>query len=181
MEQLYDGYNGDMGYVPEAEIDIYLRYIVPKVMEKYNMNAAIQVAKEFRCFEDFDFRDSRQKTDFYRKWYHTRTKHPTISLEGFQEDYAENHNGQEWDMPDSSQDIETDVTAQVLVDEFKSSLNEKDMAILQMRMEGNTLEEIAEKLGYKNHSGVLKRIRKIGLAYEKFTGEDYGFENKKII
>ena len=44
----------------------------------------------------------------------------------------------------------------------------------------HTLEEIAEKLGYKNHSGVLKRIRKIGLAYEKFTGADYGFENRKI-
>lgn len=40
---------------------------------------------------------------------------------------------------------------------------------------------IADKLGYKNHSGVLKRIRKIGLAYEKFTGVDYGFENRKII
>ena len=32
-------------------------------------------------------------------------------------------------------------------------------------MNGDTLEEIAEKLGYKNHSGVLKRIRKIGQAY----------------
>ena len=61
------------------------------------------------------------------------------------------------------------------------TLSEKDMAILQMRMEGKTLEEIAKKLGYKNHSGVLKRIRKIGLAYEKFTGVDYGFENRKII
>lgn len=181
LEQLYDGYNGDMGFVPEAEIDIYLRYIVPKVMEKYNMNAAIQVAEEFRCFEDFDYRDSRQKTDFYRKWYHTRTKHPMISLEGFQEDYAEHHNGQEWDIPDNTQDIETDVTAQVLVEQFKETLTEKDMSILQMRMEGYTLEEIAGKLGYKNHSGVLKRIRKIGLEYQAFTGEDYGFEDRKII
>ena len=44
----------------------------------------------------------------------------------------------------------------------------------------NMLEEIAEKLGYKNHSGVLKRIRKIGQAYEAYTGVDYGFENDKI-
>ncbi len=177
---LYQNCSRDLGFVSEEEISIYMGYIVPKVIKKYNMYAAIQVAEEFRCFEDFDFRDSRQKTDFYRKWYHTRTKHPMISLEGFQEEYAESHNGQEWDMPDSSQDIETDVTAQVLVDEFKATLSEKDMAILQMRMVGNTLEEIAEKLGYKNHSGVLKRIRKIGLAYEKFTGVDYGFENRKI-
>ena len=52
---------------------------------------------------------------------------------------------------------------------------------LEMRMDEATLEEIAKKLGYKNHIGVLKRIRKIGLAYEKFTGEDFGFENEKII
>lgn len=61
------------------------------------------------------------------------------------------------------------------------TLSKKDMQILEMRMEGVTLEEIAEKLGYKTHSAVHKRIRKIGLAYEKFVGEDFGFSGKKII
>ena len=102
-------------------------------------------------------------------------------LEEFKENYAESHNGQEWEEPDSGIDIEEAVTSQVLVDQFKATLSDKDMAILRMRMEGKTLEEIARKLGYQNHSGVLKRIRKIGLAYEKFTGIDYGFENRKII
>ena len=55
------------------------------------------------------------------------------------------------------------------------------MLILEKRMQGETLEEIAKELGYKHHSGVIKRIRKIGLAYEKFTGEDYGFTEDKII
>ena len=180
VDKLYKECNGEMGYVSDEEIDIYLRYIVPKVMKKHNMYAAIETAEEFRCFEDFDYRESRQKIDFYRKWYHTRTKYPMISLEEFKENYAESHNGQEWDEPDASQDIEENTTSEILVEQFKATLTEKDMAILQMRMEGDTLEEIAEKLGYKNHSGVLKRIRKIGLAYEKFTGEDYGFENGKI-
>jgi chromosomal replication initiation ATPase DnaA len=48
-------------------------------------------------------------------------------------------------------------------------------------MLGLTLEEIANKLGYKTHTGVLKRIRKIGRYYEKFAGVDYGFSEKKII
>lgn len=169
------------GYVSEEEIGAHLAYIVPQAMERYNMNAAIQTAEEFRCFEDFDFRNSRQKTDFYRKWYHTRTKHPMVSLEEFKENYAESHNGQEWEEYDDKQDFEENVLSEILVEQFKATLSEKDMAILQMRMEGKTLEEIAKKLGYKNHSGVLKRIRKIGLAYEKFTGVDYGFENRKII
>ena len=50
-----------------------------------------------------------------------------------------------------------------------------------MRMDDVTLEEIAEELGFKTHSAIHKRIRKIGLAYEKFSGEDLGFSNKKII
>ena len=67
--------------MPEWQIDIYLRYIVPNVMKKHRMNEIIQVVREYPCFEDFDFRKSNQKTDFLRKWYHTRTKHPMISLE----------------------------------------------------------------------------------------------------
>lgn len=154
------------GYVLEEEIGT-LAYIVPQAMKRYNMNVAIQTVEEFRCFEDFDFRNSRQRTDLYRKWYHTRTKHPMISLEEFKENYAECHNGQEWDEPDASQDVEENVTSEILVERFKATLTGKDMAILQMRMEGDTLEEIAEKLGYKNHNGVLKRIHKIGLTYKK--------------
>ena len=169
--------NGDFGYVPEAEINAALRIIVPQAMERYHINEVLQVVEEYRCFEDFDFRKSNQKTDFIRRWYHTRTRHPQISLEGFRETYAENHDGQEWDLPDSSQDVQEAVESQILVEQFKETLSEKDLAILELRMQGYTMEEIAVKLGYKNHSGVLKRIRKIGQAYETFTGEDLGFED----
>ena len=95
--------------------------------------------------------------------------------------YADAYGGQEYEEPDPSQNVEETVVAQALVDQFKATLSEKDMQILELRMSGDTLEEIAEKLGYKNHSGVLKRIRKIGQAYEAYTGVDYGFESGKII
>ena len=169
--------DAEFGYVPEAEIDSILRVIVPQAMERHHIGEVIQVAQEFRCFEDFDFRKSNQKTDFIRQWYHTRTRYLQISLEGFRETYVENHDGQEWDLPDLSQDVQEAVISQATVDQFKATLSEKDMAILEMRMQGYTLEEIAGKLGYQNHSGVLKRIRKIGQTYEAFTGEDLGFED----
>jgi len=169
--------NEEFGYVSEDEIDTVLRFIVPQAMERHHINEVLQVVEEHRCFEDFDFRKSNQKADFIRQWYHTRTRHPQISLEGFRETYAENHDGQEWDLPDLSQDVQEAVISQATVDQFKMMLSEKDMAILEMRLQGYTLEEIAAKLGYKNHSGVLKRIRKIGQAYEAFTGEDLGFAN----
>jgi len=169
------------GYVSEEEISDLFSWLVPKVMEQHNMKAAIDVAEEYRCFEDFDYRASRQKTDFYRKWYHTRTKHPQISLDAYKEDYAAAHDGQEWDMPDERTNVELDVTAKVQVDDFLAMLSDKDKQILQMRMNGCTLEEIADKLGFQNHSGVLKRIRKIGKLYEKYSGEDFGFSEKKIV
>lgn len=173
VEELLRTANENFGYVPEGEIDAVLRFIVPQAMERYHINEVLQISQEDRCFEDFDFRPSNQKTDFYRKWYHTRTKHPQISLEEYQENYAESHGGQEWDVPDPSQDMREAVESQILVDQFKATLSEKDLAILELRMQGRTLEEVAKALGYQNHSGVLKRLRKIGQAYEAFTGEDY--------
>lgn len=174
-------YDEPFGYVSLAEVEVTLQTVVPLAMEQHNMQSAIETAKEYRCFEDFDYRSSRQKIDFYRKWYHTRTEHPQISLESFQEDYPESHGGQEWGVPDVSTDVELYTTAKVQVERFMAILSEKDKQILQLRMEGWTLEEIAEKLGYQNHSGVLKRIRQIGKLYEKFVGADYGFSEQKIV
>ena len=44
-------------------------------------------------------------------------------------------------------------------------------------MEGICLENIARELGYSNHSGALKRIQRIGQAYEAFTQTDLGFSS----
>ena len=118
--ELFKGCHSELGYVPEWQIDIYLRYIVPNVMKKHRMDEIIRVAREYPCFEDFDFRKSNQKTDFIRKWYHTRTKHPMISLEEFQEAYADAHGGQEYEEPDPSQNVEETAVAQALVDQFKA-------------------------------------------------------------
>ena len=163
------GVDEDFKYVPEEEISDLFTWLVPQTMAHYNMDTIIDTAKEFRCFEDFDYRNSRQKINHYRKWYHTRVKNITVeSLDELKERYAENNDGMEWDVPDERSDINRTVLEPMAVDEFLASLSETDRQILTMRMEGITLEKIAEKLGYKTHSAVHKRIRKIGLAYEKF-------------
>ena len=107
--------------------------------------------------------------------------HPQISLDGFKTDYAEEHDGLEWDIEDESANFENESTVKVLAEQFMETLSEKDKQILQLRLEGYTMEEVAEKLGYANHSGVLKRLRKIGQAFEKYAGVDYGFDGKRII
>ena len=171
----------DLGYISEEEISETFTWLVPKIMAKHNMNEIIAVAAEYRCFEDFDYRKSRQKIDFYRKWYHTRTKISVESLDEIKEKYAENTDGMEWDIPDDSVNVESTVLEPIAVSKFLDTLSETDRKILTMRMDDVTLEKIAKELGFKTHSAIHKRIRKIGLAYEKFSGEDLGFSNKKII
>ena len=52
---------------------------------------------------------------------------------------------------------------------------------MALRLKGCPLEEIANLTGFQTHSAVLKRIRKVGKAYERFAGTDLGFDEKKII
>ena len=172
--------NMPFAFIPMDAMDELLSNIVPAVMEKHNMQAAIDTAREYRCFEDFSKLKTRRKEDFFRKWYHTRTRHPQISLEQFQEDYKEKTDV-DLEFEDPTVHIDASVTGKVQVEQFVATLDEKDRQILQLRMEGRTLEEIAEELGYQNHSGVLKRIRKIGRAYESFAGVDFGFREEKIV
>lgn len=171
----------DLGYISEEEISETFIWLVPKIMAQHNINEIIAVAPEYRCFEDFDYRKSRQKIDFYRKWYHTRAKISVESLDELKEKYAENTDGMEWDIPDDSVNVESTVLEPIAVSKFLDTLSETDRKILTMRMDDVTLEKIAEELGFKTHSTIHKRIRKIGLAYEKFSCEDLGFSNKKII
>ena len=51
----------------------------------------------------------------------------------------------------------------------------KDKQILQMRAEGYTNQEIADRLGYKTHSAVVKRIKKLGKMYQEYSGLNFGF------
>ena len=155
-----------VGYMSWEEVSHIMSEVVPAVMEKHNMYAAIETVKEFRCFEDFDYRDSNQKRDFYRKWYHTRTRHPIVSIEDFK--ISESDEFVFYDIHDKTQDFEDDICDEVYIKQFKSRLTQKDMDILTMRIEGAPYEEIADKMGYKNHSGVIKRVKRIAEAYLDF-------------
>ena len=164
-----------MNFLTDREIFELLDQIVPVAFERYNLGVVIETAQAIRCPEDYDARHSKAKIDFYRKWYHTRSKHAEISLEAWNEERREKYNAQDYDIADAAGDMESEIIAQVDTEQFLAGLKEKDRQILQLRMEGFTLEEIAARLGYQNHSGVLKRINKIGESYQRFAKTDLGF------
>lgn len=163
------------GWLPLGEAQWKMRQIVRATMHRYNLKEAFEEIKQKRCFEDFDDCYSTQKIDLHRKWYHTRTKHPQVSLDGMREKLEEEHEGLDWEAPDESQNLETSVVDVAAGQAFLQTLDHKDAMILTLRNHGFTLEEIADELGYTNHTGVLKRIKKIGAAYQAFAGVDIGF------
>ena len=68
-----------------------------------------------------------------------------------------------------------EIEEKVDVDRFLSTIEDKDKQILQMRAEGYTNQEIADRLGYKTHSAVVKRIKKLGKMYQDSSGLNFGF------
>lgn len=153
-------FDGTVSVYRNSEL-IPLFYLIPKSMLE-------KAGKEF-------LEIPRKPVDFMRKWYHPRSKHPIVSLEAEIEKHAEYNDGQELEFGDANATTEEQILSKIMVKQFMESLSEKGRKILKMRLVGYTLEEIAQELGYKNHSGVQKRITKIGLAYQEFTKDDLGF------
>ena len=163
--------------VPEEHVKAILSYIVPRAMMRHGLWDVIRVVKENRCFEDYDDQESNQRTDFYRKWYHTRTKHPQVSYEKYQEDWQKMHDGQDWDLEDPSVKTQDEIISEIDIDTFIQTLSEKDRQILQLRRAGRTYEDIAKAVGFKTHSAVGKRLKIIGRGYEAFAGINLGFRD----
>lgn len=171
------------GFVPYETVDQFLSIAVPSVMQRDGYAAWLNYVQKHPCFEDFDERRySWQKADFIKKWYHTRTKHPTtLSREVLR--IHEIVDDAEAGLLHSNEhsEFEDNIAAKIDMEQFLQTLTETDRKILALRLKGKPLEEIAKALGFQTHSAVLKRIRKIGKAYERFSGEDYGFSEAKII
>ena len=149
---------------PDYIKDLMAR-IVKRAIDEEGWQPILDVAREMPCDEDFERWDTNVRKDFLRKWYHTRSKRvQMISFEACMED--DEHGIHE--IEDVSASFEEKIIAEDFYRWFKARLSEKDMKILELRVEGFTYEEIADKLGYKNHSGVIKRMQAITKAFIKY-------------
>lgn len=154
----------DADYVRET-----MRRVVQKAIAENGWQPILDVAKEMPCEEDFMRWETNVRTDFLRKWYHTRSKRvQTVSLEACLEDerlgiYAI--------ADQSSAGFEDRIAEKDYFDRFKALLSPKDVKILERRADGYTYEEISDELGYKNHSGVIKRMRAIREKFIQYESE----------
>jgi hypothetical protein len=152
------------------------------IMEN-NLLPCIEAVKEMRCAEDYDHRSSNAKIDFYRGWYHTRSKITSISLDHIGEvdgnDSRDDSIGDQLGsyVCDPAAQYENAICAKLDIEKFYRNLKPLDHEILELRIQGYTYQEIAEKIKYKTHSGVLKRIRRITEQYLDFTDEKEGLSD----
>jgi len=156
--------------IPFFEPDVIkevMERVVKRGIDEQNWQPILDVVKEMPCEEDFEKWNTNVRKSFLRKWYHSRAKIKIISLEACMED--ENH--QIHEIAADSFNMEESVEADDFVERFKARLSKKDRCILEMRMAGAPYDKIAEIIGYKNHSGVIKRIKKMVEKLEKYEDE----------
>ena len=104
-----------------------------------------------------------------RSWDHGRTKvGRSLPLDALAEQAHEASSI--FDVPDPLAEFESSI---MMIEEFKASLSEKDMQILKLKSLGYTFEEIASQVGFKTHSAVVKRFKKITDQYEEFVSKQY--------
>ena len=139
------------------------------IVEEENWQPMIDAAWEMRSPEDYDDKFSTVKNDFLRTWHHSRSAKP-ISLEEMMED----EDGDIFGVADPAAEFEQTVLSEMQIASFAAdNLTDKDREILQLRMQGHTEKEIAEKVGYQTASAVHKRIARIANEYEDFVMSEY--------
>lgn len=160
----------EIPFFDPEDVKAVMGQVVRQTIEEQGWGPMLETVREMSCDEDFEPWDTNVRKDFLRKWYHTRSKRvQTVSLEACMEDEDSGIHS----LPDPAGDFTGQVGGEDFCQRFKATLSEKDMAILELRVEGYGYKEIADKLGYKNHSGVIKRmeaIKKRFIQYENETG-----------
>lgn len=144
---------------------------------KRNWQSMIDSIWNNRTPEDYSEYYSRVKTSFEAQWSHSRTSvgRQMRSLE----EMLENDEGDIIELAVADEnDYAEEAMNRITGEQFLATLPGKDQTILQLKRAGYTNQEIAEAVGYKTHSAVVKRMKKIAALFEEFAGE--GFEAGKV-
>lgn len=162
-----------------AKVDRFVDNAMDTLMNTVDYDNLVQVCREFGTPEDFsDIKTNYPRNEFEEKYNHTKAK-TKVTFSTLAADYAmdvERINGY------SPEEL---AVSSALVADFYAELDEIDLAILKLKIEGKTLEEIADILGFKTHSAVQKRMKRIQQQYLDFDPDfrkEYNkkYKNKKV-
>ena len=146
--------------------------LTDKIVAEQNYQPMIDAIWENLQPEDYNSGQNTKKRDFMRSWNHDR-KYEHLSVEGIAETGMVVDGDIFYDIPDPKAEFEAKVLSDTQIEQFQQTLSERDMMILSLRMEGKTLQEIADAVGFKTAGAVKKRIDKIAGAYDAFVTDQY--------
>ncbi|MFR8438901.1 MAG: hypothetical protein ACLVCR_06600 [Lachnospiraceae bacterium] len=157
----------EFSWCTTAQFDALVCTLTLKIIEEQDWQPMIDELWLNRTVEDFDeTRVSRERIDSYRKWHHTRTNVGTpVSMEQMQEECEDGTK----DIADPNGEFEHEVLNELRLKSFMETLPERDREILKLKMQGMTDQKIAEKVGFKNHSAVVKRRKQIAEHFQKYV------------
>ena len=145
--------------------------LIETVMQGQQVPAIFGVSKKIPQHEDFTERLNQDKINFYNKWTHAKTKlgAPLLFSE-LSEDETTDIEGAKMFFANNPEEEQRYI---FLRDEFAKTLSSTDKEIYYLSEKGLTQKEIADRLGYKTHSAVSKRMKIMNKDFKKFIG----FEN----
>ena len=145
--------------------------LIETVMQGQQVPAIFGVSKKIPQHEDFTEKLNQDKINFYNKWTHANTKLGTpLFFSELSDDESTNIEGAKMFFANNPEEERRYI---FLRDEFAKTLNGTDREIYYLLEKGITQKEIAQRLGYKTHSAVCKRMKIMNKDFKKFLG----FEN----
>ena len=170
LEKYAKGHNKSVEELTEAEFalvfdqfaDLFLSVMMNKLMQVESVPDILGVSKEIGAHEDFatTANTNFDKVDFKRQWDHTRTRVGEMESLNQMEDLE--HKTPELATEFSDEDPQAHLEMVETIKEFYAFLgDETDVKIFKLKANGYTQKQIAERLGFKTHSAVGKRLKKI--------------------
>ena len=191
-EQIYAGceaYAKSVGKEVEDLTDEEISFVVDKVanvldeelikvlMLSQQVPEVFGVSQKVQQHEDFNGKLSKDKINFYNKWTHANTKlgAPLLFCEICEEDengeiICDETNGIEGAKNFFANNPDADAMYKLLKEDFFSTLSETDREILNLYEKGFSQKEIAQRLGYKTHSAVSKRMKTLNKDFKEYLG-----------
>lgn len=142
--------------------DLFLGVMMNKLQLTESVPEIMDVSKKIATHEDFAWTagNNYDKIDFNRQWNHTRTK--TGAMESLDQMKEFEHNEPESATEFSYDDPQAHLDLIATIKAFYAFLgDETDVKIFKLTANGYTQKQIAECLGFKTHSAVGKRMKKI--------------------
>lgn len=148
VTQIIEQFSSAFGNTEKA--DELLSKSIDTVLDAMQFSEVAGIVQSVPAHEDFSHKQQNfPAADFDRKWNHSRAKVTVESVDEIDEQTA------------YAEDVSEIVFANERFANFWGSLSEEDQTILMYSMNNMTQAEIAEKMGFKTHSAVGKRLAKL--------------------